>query len=235
MQLFYSPEISSDSKQYSFSKEESKHIVRVLRKKEGDLLNITNGLGSLFTVEITVADVKNCLVNIITEKRVENHNYRLHIAIAPTKMNDRLEWFLEKATEIGIDEITPVICDNSERKVIKKERLEKIIQSAMKQSLQMHLPKLNDAISFKSFINQDFKGQTFIAHCEEQEKHELFPQITKKEDYTILIGPEGDFSNNEIATALTKGFNPVALGNTRLRTETAGIAACHTFALANNN
>lgn len=234
MQLFYSPEINSEIKQYTFSKEESKHIVRVLRKKEGDVLNITNGKGNLFTVEITVADAKNCLVNIIAEKTVKTHDYYLHVAIAPTKMNDRLEWFLEKATEIGINEITPVICDNSERKVIKKERLEKIIQSAMKQSLQMHLPKLNDIISFKSFINQDFNGQTFIAHCEEQEKQELFHQITKKDTYTILIGPEGDFSNNEITTALAKDFTPVSLGNTRLRTETAGITACHTFALANN-
>lgn len=234
MQLFYSPEINSDIKQYTFSKEESKHIVRVLRKKEGDVLNITNGKGSLFNVEITVADAKNCLVNIITEKTIKNHDYRLHIAIAPTKMNDRLEWFLEKATEIGINEITPIICDNSERKVIKKERLDKIVQSAMKQSLQMHLPKLNDAMSFNSFINQDFDGQIFIAHCEEQEKQELFHQINKKEVYTILIGPEGDFSNNEIVTALEKGFKPVSLGNTRLRTETAGIAACHTFALANS-
>ena len=233
MQLFYSPDINSECTQYTFSKEESKHIVRVLRKKEGDTLNITNGKGYLFSVEISLADAKNCLVQINNTKQIENHNYGLHIAIAPTKMNDRMEWFLEKATEIGIDEITPIFCDNSERKVIKKERFEKIIQSAMKQSLQMQLPKLNEAISYKEFINQDFTGQLFIAHCEEQEKTQLHSQITPKENYTILIGPEGDFSTSEIELALSKGFAPVALGNTRLRTETAGITACHTAALLN--
>jgi len=233
MQLFYSPDINSECTQYTFSKEESKHIVRVLRKKEGDTLNITNGKGYLFSVEISLADAKNCLVQINETKQIENHNYSLHIAIAPTKMNDRMEWFLEKATEIGIDEITPIFCDNSERKVIKKERFEKIIQSAMKQSLQMQLPKLNEAVSYKEFVNQDFTGQLFIAHCEEQEKTQLHSQIKPKGNYTILIGPEGDFSTNEIKLAISKGFTPVALGNTRLRTETAGIVACHTAALLN--
>jgi len=233
MQLFYSPDINSECKEYTFSKEESKHIVRVLRKKEGETLHITNGKRFLFTVEITIADAKKCLVQINAIKQIENHNYNLHIAIAPTKMNDRMEWFLEKATEIGVDEITPIFCDNSERKIIKKERFEKIIQSAMKQSLQMQLPKLNEAISFKEFVNQDFTGQLFIAHCEEQQKKQLHSQATRKGNYTILIGPEGDFSINEIKLALSKNFAPVALGNTRLRTETAGIAACHTVALLN--
>ena len=187
----------------------------------------------MFSVEISLADAKSCLVQINDTKQIENHSYNLHIAIAPTKMNDRMEWFLEKATEIGIDEITPIFCDNSERKVIKKERFEKIIQSAMKQSLQMQLPKLNEAISYKEFINQDFNGQLFIAHCEEQEKKQLQTQIKPKGNYTILIGPEGDFSTNEIKLALSKGFAPVALGNTRLRTETAGITACHTASLLN--
>lgn len=233
MQLFYSPDINSDSKQYTFSKEESKHIVKVLRKKEGDILSITNGKGYLFTVEIFIADTKKCLVQINTVDEYKKHNYKLHIAIAPTKMNDRMEWFLEKATEIGIDEITPVFCDNSERKIIKKDRFEKIIQSAMKQSLQVQLPKLNDAISFKQFVNQEFAGQTYIAHCEEQEKTQLQSLISPNESYTILIGPEGDFSVKEIELALSNNFNPVALGNTRLRTETAGIVACHTVALKN--
>ena len=233
MQLFYSPDINSGCTQYTFSKEESKHIVRVLRKKEGDILNVTNGKGYLFTVEISIADAKKCLVHINNTKQIGNHNYNLHIAIAPTKMNDRMEWFLEKATEIGIDEITPIFCDNSERKVIKKERFDKIIQSAMKQSLQMQLPKLNEAISYKEFVNQDISGQLFIAHCEEQEKTQFHSLVTPKQSYTILIGPEGDFSTSEIKLALDKGFAPVALGNTRLRTETAGIVACHTAALLN--
>lgn len=234
MQLFYSPDINSECDQYTFSKDESKHIIRVLRKKEGDQLNITNGKGSLFTVEIILADTKKCLVQINSVKQIDNHNYNLHIAIAPTKMNDRMEWFLEKATEIGIDEITPIFCDNSERKVIKKERFEKIIQSAMKQSLQMQLPKLNEAISFKEFVNQKHTGELYIAHCEEQEKTQLHSLIKPKKNYTILIGPEGDFSTNEIQLALSKSFTAVALGNTRLRTETAGIVASHTFALMNN-
>jgi len=233
MQLFYSPDINSDNKQYTFSKEESKHIVKVLRKKESDILSITNGKGDLFIVEIIIADTKKCIVQINNIEQQKGHDYKLHIAIAPTKMNDRMEWFLEKATEIGIDEITPIFCDNSERKIIKKERFEKIIQSAMKQSLQMQLPKLNDAISFKQFINQKFNGQTYIAHCEEQEKTQLHSLVLPNKQYTILIGPEGDFSVKEIELALSNNFKPVALGNTRLRTETAGIAACHTIALKN--
>jgi 16S rRNA (uracil1498-N3)-methyltransferase len=234
MQLFYSPCINSEEQQFTFSKEESKHIVRVLRKKEGDKLAITNGKGDLFHVEVTIADQKNCVVKIISVEQQQHHNYHLHIAIAPTKMNDRMEWFLEKATEIGIDEITPIFCDNSERKVIKKERFEKIIQSAMKQSLQMQLPKLNDAVSFKNFITKKHNGQLFIAHCEKQDKKALQSEIKPTLNYTILIGPEGDFSTKEIETALEIGFTPVTLGNTRLRTETAGIVACHTIALTNN-
>mgnify|MGYP000088384090 CR=1 FL=1 len=234
MQLFYSPNINSNEEQFTFSKEESKHIIRVLRKQEGDVLAITDGNGHLFHVEVTLADAKNCIVKINSKETIQQHNYKLHIAIAPTKMNDRMEWFLEKATEIGIDEITPIFCDNSERKVIKKERFEKIIQSAMKQSLQMQLPKLNDALSFKEFINTSHNGQLFIAHCEEQNKKVLRSELKPNEQYTILIGPEGDFSTKEIETALTKKFTPVSLGNTRLRTETAGIVACHTVALINN-
>lgn len=233
MQLFYSPNITPDSKQYTFSKEESKHIVKVLRKKESDILSITDGKGYLFTVKIIIANPKKCTVQINTIEQKKQHDYKLHIAIAPTKMNDRMEWFLEKVTEIGIDEITPIFCDNSERKVIKKERFEKIIQSAMKQSLQMQLPKLNDAIAFKDFITQNFSGQTFIAHCEAQEKKQLQTELKASDSYTILIGPEGDFSVKEIKIALNNGFSPVALGNTRLRTETAGIIACHTIALKN--
>lgn len=234
MQLFYSPNITENCSQYTFSKEESKHIVKVLRKKEGSTLHITNGNGFLFTGEVIVADMKNCLIEITSKEQKSKHNYHLHIAIAPTKMNDRMEWFLEKAVEIGIDEVTPIICDNSERKIIKPERFEKIIQSAMKQSLQTHLPKLNECISFKTFINQAFSGQTFIAHCEEQEKRELQNELSKNQQQTILIGPEGDFSTAEIKIALEKQFKPVSLGSTRLRTETAGIVACHTVALTNN-
>lgn len=233
MQLFYNPDITEHTQDFFFSKEESKHIAKVLRKKEGDTLSITNGQGWLFTAQIAIADIKKCAANIIDKTYSNNHNYKLHLAVAPTKMNDRYEWFLEKATEIGIDSITPIICDHSERKVIKPERFEKIIQSAMKQSLQYHLPKLNSAISFKQFMNQEFSGQLFIAHCEELDKKSLKSQIETQTEITILIGPEGDFSVKEIELALQKRFVPVTLGNTRLRTETAAIVACHSVAFIN--
>ncbi len=234
MQLFYNPELTERTNQFSFSKEESKHIAKVLRKKEGDTLHITNGKGWLFTAEITLADIKNCAVVITSKVFQPKKSFQLHLAVAPTKMNDRYEWFLEKATEIGIDSITPIICERSERKVIKPERYEKIVQSAMKQSLQYYLPKLNTTISFKDFIKQDFKGQRFIAHCEELDQKSLKQELQTQQDVTILIGPEGDFSVKEIEMALQHHFIPVTLGETRLRTETAAIVACHSVAFIND-
>jgi 16S rRNA (uracil1498-N3)-methyltransferase len=233
MQLFYNPNITNKTKQFSFNKEESKHIVKVLRKNAGDQLHITNGKGWLFTSEIIIADIKKCTVAIETKTLQPKQNYNLHLAVAPTKMNDRYEWFLEKVTEIGIDSITPIICDHSERKVIKQERFEKILQSAMKQSLQCYLPKLNQTISFKKFIKQEFSGQLCIAHCEALEKTSLKQVLKPKQDITILIGPEGDFSVKEIEMAIQNKFIPVTLGETRLRTETAAIVACHTVTLMN--
>ena len=233
MQLFYNPELTETTTQFVFPKDESKHITKVLRKKEGDILHITNGKGWLFKAEINLADIKHCTVNVITKTFQKQRDYNLHPAVAPTKMNDRYEWFLEKATEIGIDSITPIICDHSERKVIKKERFDKIVQSAMKQSLHYYLPKLNNAIRFSEFIEQEFKGQRFIAHCEELDKKTLKQALQPKQDVTILIGPEGDFSVKEIKTALEHQFIPVTLGDTRLRTETAAIVACHSVAFYN--
>ena len=233
MQLFYNPDITDKTKQFSFPKEESKHIVKVFRKSVSDTLHITNGKGWLFTAQIVIADIKNCVAEIVSKTLQSNRNYKLHLVVAPTKMNDRYEWFLEKATEIGIDSITPIICDHSERKFIKQERLEKIFQSAMKQSLQCYLPKLNEAISFKEFIKQEFGGQLFIAHCEETYRKSLRNEIQPKQDVTVLIGPEGDFSVKEIEMAIQNKFIPVTLGKTRLRTETAALVACHTVALMN--
>ncbi|MHA7944484.1 16S rRNA (uracil(1498)-N(3))-methyltransferase [Formosa sp. 3Alg 14/1] len=233
MQLFYNPDITENTTQIAFSKEESRHIVKVLRKSTADKLFVTNGKGWLFTAELNLADVKNCLATI-TEKTFQNsRDYNIHLAVAPTKMNDRYEWFLEKATEIGIDSITPIICDHSERKVVKLERYEKILQAAMKQSLHYYMPKLNEPVALKSFITQEHTGTCFIAHCEETDKKSLKQLITPKTDLTILIGPEGDFSTKEISLALKNNFIPVTLGHTRLRTETAAIVACHTAALIN--
>ena len=226
MQLFY---LEHPEKEIILSAEESKHATRVLRKKEGDILNFTDGKGNLYKAEITLADSRKCRLEIVSsDQKEKQHNYHLHIAIAPTKNMDRFEWFLEKATEIGIDEITPIICSRSERKVIKTERGNRILLSAMKQSLKCHLPKLNEAISLNDFINQDLKGAKYIAHCEDGKKNEL-KKVNKTDKTLILIGPEGDFSPKEIALALQNQFKAVSLGTSRLRTETAGIVAVHTI------
>jgi 16S rRNA (uracil1498-N3)-methyltransferase len=235
MQLFYNPNITETTTQFSFDKEESRHIAKVLRKMVGDILHITNGNGWLFTAEIMVSDIKNCMATVVSKEFKSKHNYTLHLAVAPTKMNDRYEWFLEKATEIGIDSITPIICDHSERKVVKLDRFEKILQSAMKQSLNCYLPKLNEPIAFKDYIEKSHNGQLFIAHCEETDKKSLKQQLQPNQTVTILIGPEGDFSVKEIETALANHFIPVTLGNTRLRTETAAIVACHSVAFVNQD
>jgi len=239
MQLFYNPDITNETKEFSFNKEESRHIVKVLRKTVGDILQITNGNGWLFTAEIIINDIKNCVATITSKTLQPKHNYKLHLAVAPTKMNDRYEWFLEKATEIGIDSITPIICENSERRFVKQERFQKIIQSAMKQSLNCYLPKLNDAIKFQDFIKQDFKDDLYIAHCEihpelgSGTRKSLKSQLKPQQDISILIGPEGDFSVKEIEIALQHQFIAVTLGTTRLRTETAAIVACHSVAFVN--
>jgi 16S rRNA (uracil1498-N3)-methyltransferase len=230
MQLFFT---NNTENEFTLSSEESKHICKVLRKKDGDTLNFTDGKGNLLIAKIMTADSRKTRVSIVEKQQKEKqHNYYLHIAIAPTKNMDRFEWFLEKACEIGIDEITPIICSRSERKVLKTERCNRILLSAMKQSLKFHLPKLNEAITLKDFLKQDFEGAKYIAHCEEENKTELRKE--RKEQRTlILIGPEGDFSPNEIEMALQNQFKAVSLGKTRLRTETAGIVAVHTLNLKN--
>ncbi|HEX8016680.1 MAG TPA: 16S rRNA (uracil(1498)-N(3))-methyltransferase [Flavobacterium sp.] len=235
MQLFYNPNIDETTETFSFDKEESRHIIKVLRKKDSDILHVTNGLGLLFETEITLASDNKCIVEVLSIKKSPEPQFRLHLAVAPTKMNDRFEWFLEKATEIGIQEITPVFCDRSERKVVNKERFEKIILSAMKQSNETFLPKLNEAISFKEFIKQKNEGLQLIAHCEETAKKSLKEVLKPNENVTLLIGPEGDFSEKEIILALENNFQPVTLGNTRLRTETAAVVACHSVVFFNEN
>ena len=233
MQLFYNPDITPGTALFTFDKEESRHIIKVLRKKEGDSIHITNGTGTLFTSVVTFGNEKKCEVQITAEEFFEGMPYSLHLAVAPTKMNDRYEWFLEKATEIGVTEITPLICEHSERVVFKADRFEKIIQSAMKQSLQYYMPKLNEPVAFNAFINNSHTGSLYIAHCEETEKKLLKNALQPKDKVTILIGPEGDFSVKEIQQALSSNYIPVSLGNTRLRTETAAVVAAHSVAFVN--
>ncbi|UII76166.1 16S rRNA (uracil(1498)-N(3))-methyltransferase [Flagellimonas sp. HMM57] len=234
MQLFFNPSLDNSFKQFFFTPEESKHIVKVLRKKEGDLLQITNGKGYLFEAKIITADPRNCKAQIVKDIKSVPKRYRLHLIVAPTKMNDRYEWFLEKATEIGVDEITPIICERSERKVLKIERMQRVLQSAMKQSLQTFLPKLNPIISYQEFMDKELEGFKFIAHCDEGEKMEFKRKAVADSNIVMLIGPEGDFSKAEIDQAKSKGFVPVSLGTTRLRTETAAIVACTTVSIVNN-
>ncbi|MBR9914608.1 MAG: 16S rRNA (uracil(1498)-N(3))-methyltransferase [Algicola sp.] len=235
MQLFYNQHLTPSDSDIQFTKDESRHIVKVLRKSVDDTLHITNGKGWLFQAQITVADLKNCVAVIQSSELQPARSYQLHLVVAPTKMNDRYEWFLEKATEIGVDTITPVICDNSERRVIKAERYEKILQSAMKQSLNCYLPVLNEAIPFKEFMQQPIAGDLFIAHCEDTNRISLKQALIPNGHTTILIGPEGDFSTEEIAQAISNNYQPVTLGDSRLRTETAAIVACHSVAFVNQS
>lgn len=235
MQLFYNPSINETATSFVFDKEESKHIIKVLRKKEGDVLFVTNGLGFLFKTEITIASDNKCTVKINSFEQQEKPKFHLHLAVAPTKMNERYEWFLEKATEIGIQEITPILCEHSERKVIKTDRFQKILESAMKQSLHYYLPQLNEPIAFKDFIKKENDCQKFIAHCEETDKKSLKGELKTNQNVTILIGPEGDFSVKEIQLALDQNYIPVSLGQTRLRTETAAIVACHSVVFKNES
>ncbi len=234
MQLFYDPFLNSNTELFTFDKTESRHIIGSLRKKEGDFIYITNGKGQLFESVITNANDKKCAVQI---KKVSTHsktwNYYLHIAIAPTKLNDRFEWFLEKATEIGIDEITPLICDRSERKIVKQKRMEKIIHAAAKQSLKYQFPKLNNPVKIREFLASVRDGRLLIAHCDKSERKSLKSSIIPSQNTTILIGPEGDFSTKEIQLSKEYNFIPVSMGESRLRTETAGLVAVQSMALMN--
>ncbi len=234
MQLFYNNAIKTSDKQFTFNKEESKHIIKVLRKKNGDKIYITNGLGYLFKSVIISDSIKQCTVLIEeTEQQPTGRNYQLHLAIAPTKNNDRLEWFIEKATEIGIDEITPILCTNSERSKINIERLNKKIIAALKQSLQYHKPVLHPPQKFSEFITQMRNSKNFIAHCRNGKKKLLPKNLSEDSRFLILIGPEGDFSEKEVQEAIKNSFIPVSLGNTRLRTETAALFAVQWFAVFN--
>ena len=234
MQLFYSPDITPPL--YTLSEEESGHCVRVLRLKEGDSLHITDGKGTLYRAEVEDAHPKRCTIRIVEEHHEwEKRPYSLTIAVAPTKNIDRIEWFVEKATECGIDRIVPILCDHSERKVIKGERLEKIAISAMKQSLKAYLPTIAPLTPIRTLLEEEFDGVRLIAHCEEDmERIFMGELIDKGDNVMVLIGPEGDFSKEEIEAARKAGFREVTLGKERLRTETAALAAAMFTAFVNN-
>lgn len=237
MHLFYTPTIEPHYKEFILSEEESKHAVRVLRLAVGDQVQLIDGVGGWYTAEILDAHPKRTTLSVMhVVCNFEKPQYDLHIAVAPTKNIDRLEWFLEKATEIGIQEITPIIAARSERKDVKLDRLNRVVVSAMKQSLKAYLPKINPPISLSKFFEQAqsavYTVKT-IAHCADGEKQYLQDVCTAGGRYLILIGPEGDFSEAEIQQALSLGYKPVSLGNSRLRTETAALASCVEIALLN--
>ena len=223
MALFFHSGITTQTKTAFLSEEESKHCIRVLRMVNGQSLTLINGLGDSFDVKIIGDNPKKCEVEVISHTHYAPPAFPIHIAIAPTKNMDRIEWFLEKTTELGIDEITFLLCKNSERKLIKEERLEKILVSAMKQSKRSYLPKLNLLTTFKDFLIQ--YPSAALAHCYENDKKTL-NDVFQQNNYPILIGPEGDFSRDEIELAKKVGYDFVTLGKNRLRTETAGLYAC---------
>lgn len=230
--IFYSPDIKHT---HQLPEQESQHCVKVLRMKEGDKLTVTDGKGFFYDCTLIQAHHKHCVLSIDKEiSQPKSWNFNLQIAFAPTKNIDRIEWFSEKATEIGIDRLTPLLCRFSERKELKTERLEKIVVSAMKQSQQAVKPIVDEMMAFDRFIEQPFDGRKFIAHCYPILKRPLTKAYNKGENTLILIGPEGDFSEEEVQKAVNLGYEPISLGENRLRTETACLAAAHTIHVINN-
>lgn len=231
MKLFYVPDINCVPQ---LSEEESGHAVRVLRLREGDEIMVVDGQGEFYRCEITAAHPKHCAVQILETTPEEERPYSVEIAVAPTKNLDRTEWFLEKAVEMGLDRFTPLRCRHSERKELKVERMSKIAISAMKQSLKATLPRIDEMTDIMAYIAEPFEGQKFIAHCyKDQERLLLSREIEAGKAVRVLIGPEGDFSEEEVAAAIAAGYQPVSLGVCRLRTETAALAACHSVHVIN--
>lgn len=234
MQLFYAPDITTP--EYTLGEEESKHCIRVLRLTEGDRLHITDGRGGIYECEIASADARRCRVRIIgMTPEFEKMPYNLIMAVAPTKNIDRFEWFLEKATEIGVSEIIPTECAHSERRTIKTERENKVITAAVKQSLKAYHPVLHELTSFRDVLAMPFDGRRFIAHCDEPlgEKRYFATELAAGENALVFIGPEGDFSREEIAEAVKAGCIEITLGHQRLRTETAAVMAVAAAAVKN--
>ncbi len=234
MQLFYAPHIVPPF--YTLPPEESRHAVKVLRLGIGARLHLTDGRGNLFVAQVVKSDVKGCQVRVTeTVKEYGKRPHRLTMAVAPTKNSDRFEWFLEKATEIGVDEIIPILCANSERRTINHARAEKVIVSAMKQSLKAYLPNLELVTPIKEILTQPFSGTKLIAHCRDTERVPLFDALSSNSDTLMLIGPEGDFTAEEIELALKNNFTPVSLGDSRMRTETAAIFATVLWRIRESN
>ncbi len=238
MHLFYIENtqwIDYQSKKILLNEEEAHHAIKVLRVKVGDLVQATDGIGNWFDCKITEVGKRHIILQIEEQKKEYGKRaYKIHIAVAPTKNIKRIEWFLEKATEMGIDEITPIICDHSERREMKAERSNKIITAAVKQSLKAYHPKLNEAVKLKSFLETVSESAKFMAHLVDEEQASLIESYQPQQDVCILIGPEGDFSPQELELALQKGFLAVRMGNERLRTETAAIVACNTIHFIND-
>ena len=229
--IFFAPDIKQTQ---SLPEQESKHCAKVLRMNDGDTIVATDGKGYLYECTIIQAHHKQTIVNIDNQTHLpKSWNFNINIVFAPTKNMDRNEWFVEKATEIGIDRITPLVCSYSERKEMRHDRLEKVAISAMKQSKQAILPEIDEMSPFQKFVTQPFDGKKYIAHCYEDQKNPLTSIYNKGENALILIGPEGDFSPEEINMALANNFIPVSLGDNRLRTETACLVACHTIHVLN--
>ena len=235
MHIFYEPQIVSNGN--FLNGEESFHCIKVLRHKVGDMISVIDGFGNNFLCEIIDSTINRCGIEIKEKTVSKIPASRCHIAIAPTKNIDRLEWFIEKSTEIGIRKITPIVCKHSERKVIKPERLEKIITSATKQSMTLWRPTLNPIVGFNDFVSASVnlqETQKLVAYCNEDDRTPLKEIYKIHTDVIILIGPEGDFDETEIEFSFDKGFKGVSLGNNRLRTETAALTACHTIQLLND-
>lgn len=237
MQLFYSQDISPEGF-CTLDAEESRHAVRVLRMREGDDIHVTDGCGNLYLCHIVTADDRACVVETISTLNSQLSTLNCHLAVAPTKNPSRMEWLVEKAVEIGVGEITLLSCDHSERSFLKTDRLEKLAVSAMKQSLHITLPRINPAVKLRDLLNAIHSTpntQKLIAHCEaDQPRTPIASALAPGRDTVVLIGPEGDFSEEEIALALECGFQPVSLGPSRLRTETAALYAVTAFNLIND-
>jgi len=230
--IFYTPDING--LRHTLNEEESAHAVRVLRLKAGEEVTLVDGRGGLYRAQIDEIHHKHCEVEILEHQaNYGKRPYRLHIGIAPTKNIDRFEWFIEKATEIGIDEITPLLCEHSERKQVNTERLQRIMIAAMKQSKKAYLPKLNGMTVLGKWLETQGAAGCYIAHCNEDNLQSLKTAYQLGHDATIAIGPEGDFSILEVKLASDCGFIGVSLGTSRLRTETAGVVACHSVYLMN--